>query len=317
MGYLFFSVFLVLMVFTLLLVSKWARKQNDAGMWPSLFVGIAGAMLTVVVVITFFFATYQIPAGHVGVVYRFGKIVNQLPEGLQFIPPWEKVTRANVQVQSWKFPKLSSFSQETQDVFVAATLNISISPKDIQDLYRNVGENFFNVLVAPRVEQNFKDETVKYKSVDIAPNREAIRKTVRDRLERELTQYSIQVKDLLLENIDFNPGFKAAIENKQRATQKALEEEQNVKVKKQLAEQAIESAKGQAQAVLINAEKQAEANRKLSASLTPELIQYTMIQKLSDKIEVMILPAGQSFILSPEMLKKSDKKPEGTTSGKH
>ena len=39
------------------------------------------------------------------------------------------------------------------------------------------------VLIEPRVAQNFKDETVKYKSVDIAPNREKIRQAVRQRLE--------------------------------------------------------------------------------------------------------------------------------------
>lgn len=52
------------------------------------------------------------------------------------------------------------------------------------------------------------------------------------------------------------------------------------------------------------AEKQAEANQKLSASLTPQLVQYTLVQKLSDQIQVMILPAGQNFILDPNALMK-------------
>ena len=57
------------------------------------------------------------------------------------------------------------------------------------------------------------------------------------------------------------------------------------------------------------AEKQAEANRKLSESLTPNLVQYSMIQKISDKIQVLILPAGQNFILDPSTLKNlQDKK---------
>jgi len=92
----------------------------------------------------------------------------------------------------------------------------------VQQLYRTVGLNFFNVLVESRVIQNFKDETVKYKSVEIAPNRESIRKAVRERLEKELSPFSIEVVDLLLDNIDFNPEFKKAIEDKQIATQRAL-----------------------------------------------------------------------------------------------
>jgi hypothetical protein len=40
------------------------------------------------------------------------------------------------------------------------------------------------------------------------------------------------------------------------------------------------------EARLYSVEKEAEANRKLAASLTPALVQYSMIQKLSDKMQV-------------------------------
>lgn len=250
---------------------------------------------------------YQIDAGHIGVVYQFGAIVGQIGEGPRFVAPWKSVKRANIQVQSHQFAKLNVFSSESQDVFVDLTLNVKVSPKTVQDLYRTVGPNWFNVLVSPRMEQNFKDETVKYKSVDIAPNREKIRHTVTDRLKVELSPYSIEVSDLLLNNIDFNPAFKKAVEDKQIATQKALEEEQNIQVAKHKASQSVETAKGEGQAALEKSTRLAEANKKLAASITSELIQYNMVDKLSDKIEVIMLPTGQSFILSPEMLKRGRK----------
>ena len=248
-----------------------------------------------------------IKAGHVGVVYEFGAIVSQIDEGLRFVAPWKNVIMANTQVQSHAFTdknRLSSFSFESQDVFVEATLNIMVSPKAVQGLYRTVGPNYFEKLVAPRMDQNFKDETVKYKSVEIAPNREKIRHTVTERLRKELSPYSIEVTDLLLNNVDFRPEFKKAIEDKQIATQKALEEEQNVQVSKQKAAQAVETAKGEGRAALEKSTLLAEANRKLATSITPELVQYNLVDKLGSQIEVMILPAGQNFILSPEMLKK-------------
>jgi regulator of protease activity HflC (stomatin/prohibitin superfamily) len=206
------------------------------------------------------------------------------------VAPWRDVLLANIQVQRRVFDKLNSFSEESQDVFVRASLNVRVSPQAIQQLYRTVGPNFFNVLVESRVIQNFKDETVKYKSVDIAPHRENIRKAVRERLEKELSPFSIEVVDLLLDNIDFNPEFKKAIEDKQIATQRALEEQQKIEGEKHKAQQAIERAKGEGSAILFRAEKEAEANRKLAASLTPELVRYAMVQKLSDKIQVMMLP---------------------------
>jgi regulator of protease activity HflC (stomatin/prohibitin superfamily) len=260
-------------------------------------------ILALMVLSTFFASVYQVPAGHIGVVYEFGGIKGQVGEGLQFVAPWRNVLLANIQVQRRVFDKLNSFSEESQDVFVRASLNVRVSPQAIQQLYRTVGPNFFNVLVESRVIQNFKDETVKYKSVDIAPHRENIRKAVRERLEKELSPFSIEVVDLLLDNIDFNPEFKKAIEDKQIATQRALEEQQKIEGEKHKAQQAIEKAKGEGSAILFRAEKEAEANRKLAASLTPELVRYAMVQKLSDKIQVMMLPSGQNFILDSDILR--------------
>lgn len=247
---------------------------------------------------------YQIPAGHIGVIYEFGAIRAQITEGFQLVWPWRSVRIANIQIQSHKFERLVAFSEETQDVFFWVTLNIRISPQAIQGLFRTVGPDYFEKVVAPRVAQNFKDQTVKYKSVAIAPHREEIRKIVRERLEDELSlKYSIEVVDLLLDNIDFKEEFKSAIEKKQIATQNALEQEQRVQEAKYKADQVIEDAKGKAEAILVNAKKQAKANLELSKSLTPALIQYSLIQKLGDKIEVIILPAGQNFILSPDIFK--------------
>ncbi len=260
-------------------------------------------ILALMVFITFFASVHQVPAGHIGVVYEFGGIKGQIGEGLQFVAPWRDVLLANIQVQRRVFDKLNAFSEESQDVFVRASLNVRVSPQTIQQLYRSVGPNFFNVLVESRVIQNFKDETVKYKSVEIAPNRENIRKAVRERLEKELSPFSIEVVDLLLDNIDFNPEFKKAIEDKQIATQRALEEQQKIEGEKHKAQQAIERAKGEGSAILFRAEKEAEANRKLAASLTPELVRYAMVQKLSDKIQVMMLPSGQNFILDSDILR--------------
>jgi regulator of protease activity HflC (stomatin/prohibitin superfamily) len=305
MGYLVGTVLLLVGGVGLILVGALMRGSEDrvdktAGGWMMV------ASLVVAVIISVWTAlasAHSIEAGNVGVVYQFGSIKGQITEGFNWVAPWRSVRVANIQVQRHVFEKLDAFSEETQDVFVKATLNVRVSTETIQELYRSVGPNWFQVLVESRVAQNFKDETVKYKSVEIAPSREKIRQTVRDRLEHELSPYSIEVVDLLLDNIDFRPEFKAAIEAKQNATQKALEEQQRVKVAEYQAEQRVKTAEGEGLAILAVASKQAEANLKLSASLTPELIQYALVQKLGDNIEVIILPAGQNFILDSDVLK--------------
>lgn len=257
-----------------------------------------------VVLISVWNAAYQVPAGHVGIVYSFGGITGQRGDGLQWVAPWQSVKYASVQVQGHKFEKLASFSVETQDVFVDATINVQVSPQYIQELYREVGANYFDILVRPRVLQAFKDETVKYTSVNIAPNRETMRKTVRERLTSELKAHSITVQDLLVDNISFTPKFQNAIEEKQSQTQLALAERAKVEGEKAKADQKIEEARGTAQSILVNAEKQAEANRKLAASITPEYIQYIFASKLSPNVNVMMVPTNQQFIMGSEMFKR-------------
>jgi len=236
-------------------------------------------------------------AGEVGVIYSFGSIIGQVEEGFHLIAPWQFVTHTNIRVQRAVLDRLQSFSQETQDVFVRASLNFQVSPKAVQNLFRTVGPDYYNVLIEPRVAQNFKDETVKYRSVDIAPNRENIRQAVRAKLEKELSPYSIHIVDLLLDNVDFSQEFKRSIENKQIATQKALEEEQLVAPERFKAQQRVEAEKGEGEAKLARAEKEALANQKLAASLTPLLVQQSMIDKLSAKIQLMVVPQGQNFLM--------------------
>jgi regulator of protease activity HflC (stomatin/prohibitin superfamily) len=199
---------------------------------------------------------------------------------------------------------MACFSKETQGVFISTTLNCCINPAAIQKLYRTVGVNWFNVLVTPRVYQYFKDATVKYASIDIAPNREAIRHEVASRLNTELSQYSIGIPDLLLDDIQFLEGFQKSIEDKQIATQNALKEEQNVKVKEWQAQQAAAEAQGQADAIRIVAEGQSDANKLLNASLSENVIRYTMIQKLAPNVNVMMVPSGNQFIFDAKGLGK-------------
>jgi regulator of protease activity HflC (stomatin/prohibitin superfamily) len=224
---------------------------------------------------------HSVQAGYVGIVYQFGGIVGQKTDGFQTTWPWQSMREASVQVQRHTFDRLDSFSQETQDVFITATLNYEVSPGSIQILYRTVGPDYFEKLIVPRVNQFFKDETVKFRSVDIAPHRDTIREQVRRRLKNELASSSIQVDDLLIDNIDFPPAFKQAIVEKQVATQNALREQQNVKRAQFEAEQNIARAKGQA-----------EANRLIDRSLTPKIINYTLVQKLAPTIQTALIPAN-------------------------
>lgn len=244
----------------------------------------------------------QVPAGNVVVVYQFGEIIGQRGEGLQFIAPWQSTATENIRVQRQRFDNLSAFSQETQDVFISATLNYSVSPNAVQQLYRTVGSTWFDILVEPRVNDYFKQEVVAYETVDVAPNRENIRQAVLNRLSQDLGTFSITVNDLLIDEIDFQPEFKASIEQKQIATQDALREQERIRQSEAEADQAIETARGEAESIRVRAEGQAEANRLIAESITPEVIQFTAVQSLGDNVQIALIPSGQGVIIDPTSL---------------
>lgn len=264
--------------------------------------GLIAVIGLLFVIPTFFRSVKQVPAGHVGVVYTFSDITGQTESGLQLVAPWKSVKSASVQVQKHSFQKLEAFSQETQDVFIKATLNYQVSPRAIQDLYRNVGPDWFERLVEARVLQIFKDVTVRYSSVDIAPNREEIRASVKARLKLELEPFSVEVVDLLIDNVDFRKEFKQAIESKQIATQEALREEELVAKKEFEAQQKVKEAQGKAEAIRVEAAGQADANRLLSQSLTPLVVQFEALKKLGDNVQIVLMPSGQGVILDPTTL---------------
>jgi regulator of protease activity HflC (stomatin/prohibitin superfamily) len=252
-----------------------------------------------------------VEAGHVGLVYRFGDIVGQRQAGLSLIWPWESFKTADIRIQKVRPTGecsngldecLGAFSSETQDAFVQATLNISVNPDDVQTLYRTVGPDYIDKIVRPRLLQAFKDETVKYRSVDIAPNREDIRQATTARLRAELQQFSINVDDLLIDNIEFREEFKQAIEAKQIASQEALRQQELVAAKEAEARQRAAEAQGNADKLRIEATGQADANRAINASLTPLLIQFQALQKLSDNVQIALIPSGQGIIIDPATL---------------
>ena len=283
-------------------------------------------------------ALKQVEAGNVAVVYQFGEIIGQKGEGLQFVAPWQEIRTESIRVQRHQFPNVSGFSSETQDVVITATVNYRVDPGAVQNLYRTVGVNWFDILVEPRINQYFKAETVKYSTVDIAPNRETIRKNVRDALALDLQNFSVTVEDLLIDNIDFNPDFKRSIEEKQIAAQNALREGERIAQARAEAVQneerakgearavearakgdaaaEIERARGNAEAILLQAEAQSVANVLLDESLTPQVIQYLAVIKLAPNIDIALIPSGQNIIIDPAALlsgSTSDDEPEPPT----
>ena len=282
-------------------------KRDEGTAW------ILASALAVIVVVGGWGAWrsfHSVNAGHVLVVRQFGEIIGQRGDGFQTIAPWQTSEEVSTQVESQRFQMddrtgagegtISSgpaISEETQPVYAVVTLNYRVSDKAVQELFTDVGSTFFEKVVAPRVFQVFKNETVKFKSVAVAPNREQIREAVQLELDRQLDGFSIDVVDFLINDLDFPQEFTEAIERKQVATQDALAARQKVEQSKAEAQQEIERARGQAQ-----------AQRLRASSLTDRNLQFEALQILKEAPpQIVFLPAGQGNLLDPSTFLKSAK----------
>lgn len=280
-------------------------KRDEGTAW------ILASVLAVIVVVGgwgAFRSFHSVDAGHVLVVRQFGEIVGQRGDGFQTIAPWQTAEDVSTQVESQRFQMddrtaaaegaISSgpaISEETQPVYAVVTLNYRVSDQAVQELYTDVGSTFFEKVVAPRVFQVFKNETVKFKSVSVAPNREQIREAVQLELDRQLDGFSIDVVDFLINDLDFPQEFTEAIERKQVATQDALAARQKVEQSKAEAQQEIERARGQAQ-----------AQRLRATALTDRNLQFEALQILKEAPpQIVFLPAGQGNLLDPSTFLKS------------
>ena len=280
-------------------------KRDEGTAWI-----LASALAVIVVVGGWgaFRSFYSVNAGHVLVVRQFGEIIGQRGDGFQTIAPWQSAEEVSTQVESQRFQMddrtgagegtISSgpaISEETQPVYAVVTLNYRVSDKAVQELYTDVGSTYFEKVVAPRVFQVFKNETVKFKSVSVAPNREQIREAVQLELDRQLNGFSIDVVDFLINDLDFPKEFTEAIERKQVATQDALAATQKVEQSKAEAQQEIERARGQA-----------EAQRLRASSLTDRNLQFEALKILKEAPpQIVFLPAGQGNLLDPSTFLKS------------
>jgi regulator of protease activity HflC (stomatin/prohibitin superfamily) len=262
----------------------------------------SAVMFLIWIVVTVFQSTVAIGAGEVGVVRQFGSIVGQEDEGIAIIAPWRSVDTVSIRTQRAEFNDLTAASAETQNVFLDVTVNYSVSESAVQDLLRNVGSNWFDVLIPARVANFTKQETAKWSTADIVPNREVIRRAVQTRLQEDLKEHSITVSDFLIRDISFEQEYLDAIESKQVATEQALRELELVDVATNQAEQRRQEAQGIADANEIEARGQAEANRLINESLTPELVQWQAIQRLADNVTVALIPSGEGILLDPSTM---------------
>jgi regulator of protease activity HflC (stomatin/prohibitin superfamily) len=257
---------------------------------------IAGLVLVVAGYILLSINT--VPPGYVGVVVQLGQVQpNTLPPGLYFRPFLiQNVIDFETRVRPHNFKAIDAASKEYQSVKLTGTLNFSVDGQQADDLYIRVGLDFADRVIDAAFSDTVKEVVPQYAVTDILAKREEIRAKTKEKLSALLNRYGILVEDIYLTDISFSPEYTQAIEQKQVA-QQAVEREREVLNQKRIqADQAEADAKGQAAADVARAQGAAEANRLLTESITPALIEYQRVQKWDGKLP---LYQGDANVMLP------------------
>ena len=261
----------------------------------------------VLVLIVSFTCTATVQTGYTGIVTTFGKVEDvTLEAGLHLKSPFQKIISMDNREQKSSFTT-EAFSSDIQQVDITGSINYAINKSTAMNLFKEVGTDYFNKLVYPRMLEITKGVFSKYTAENLVANRQRLSEAIREGLHGELDAYGINVISVSIENLDFTDAFTDAVEAKQVAAQKKLQAEieqgQMTMETQQQAERKRINAEAEANVAKINAdadayalkvrsEAEADANKKIAESLTDNLIRFNEVKAWDGKLPTYMGGSG-------------------------
>ncbi|MBQ6789093.1 MAG: prohibitin family protein [Clostridia bacterium] len=236
------------------------------------------AVLVILAGIVITSAVAIVPAGCSGVVLTFGKASdNVMSEGLNFkVPFMQEVVIISNKIQKQEV-EAAAVSKDLQTVSSNIAVNYRVLGSSSASIYKNIGRDYETIILLPAVQESMKSVSAKYTAEELITLRAQVGEEIKSTLVEKVEEYGIHVEKFNIVNFDFSEEFNDAIEAKQVA-------EQNLIKTKTEQEQALVIAEAQAEVIRKKAQAQADANKLLSESLTPEVVEYEKIQKWDGKL---------------------------------
>ena len=192
-------------------------------------------------------------------------------------------------------------------------------------IYRTIGKNYFETVIAPNVSEAVKTATAHYTAESLVNNRDKLGQETEDILTSLLNKYNIIIVGTSIEDLDFTDAFTNAVEAKQVAAQNKLRAEteqaqqimeEEAKAKRAIitanadAEQAkiaanadLEVVKIQAEASLYAGQREAGRIEAIANVLTKDYLLYEKYQHWDGEVPTTILGDNTEFLITPDNVK--------------
>jgi len=272
------------------------RKGEKMGKGQGLMLlGILGIAFLLFLMLIFFVAI--VPAGSVGVLDTFGQVDSYVYQsGFHFKSPFTAVIPMTIKTQSYtmSIAKEESTAKTSDDTIKTLTkeglsvdLDLSvlyrIQPEKAPEIYKNVGENYAEIIVRPQVRSVLRGVVASYSAQDIySPERSQIEEKVLEELQNVTKDRGIVIESILLRNVQLPPQIEQAIQSKLTAEQQIAQKEFEVATAIKEAERKRQEAHGIA-----------DANAIISGSLTQDYLRWYWIQEIGKSNQTYYIPVGQ------------------------
>ncbi|MBL0140129.1 MAG: prohibitin family protein [Bacteroidetes bacterium] len=247
----------------------------------------------------------QIEAGQIGVQTLFGKVQGRILEsGLNVVNPFVEVKMFDTKTQNYTMSSVSSEGDKTGDdairvlsadgleVIVDLTILYRIIPAEAPNIYKEIGQNYKDIVVRPITRTRIRDNAVYYAAVDLySKRRDEFQARISQGIEKDLKSRGMILEQLLVRNITLPPSVRAAIESKINAEQEA----QKMEFVLQKEHQEAERKRVEAQGI-------ADYQRIINSELSDRLLQYETIKAqkeiaISPNAKVIIMGKGSNQVL--------------------
>ena len=225
------------------------------------------ALCSLVAVILIPGSIHQVNTGEVAVVRHMGKVTGTREAGIY----WDFYMTNSYEMYDTKVREIKietqTYSKDNQIIGVQADLQYTINSSQVDKIATEYGaiqklESKITSIALDNIKSVFAQNT----ATDVINNRSQISANISQTVDNSInTGYYVNVKTIVLTNIDFTDDFEAAVAAKvaqeQKRQQALIEQEQKLAEAENAKQVAILNAEAEAQAARTKAEAEAEVAR--------------------------------------------------------
>ena len=302
-----FIIAMILLVVTVVVavVTVKSRKSDDWDPFPAWVPAIPGAICAVLMVAS---VVYTQDAGDVVVLRNWGGSLAGYTEsaGFHAKAPWQSTVRYDVRnnlVNLYRDAEYSYDGGRAEGACVtvndkggaSADIDLqvvySLEADAAMQLYVDYGtqENFTSTVIQNDVRATAREVAGRYDTITMLTNRGEFTEGLRSALSEKWEQLGLSVEQVSVQDVRYSGDIA-----------QRYAEAQEAEIAKAKAQNLQEAAKVEAETKVIEAQGEADANRVLSESLTPEVIQQHYIEALKEignSGNLVVVPEGATPIV--------------------